>query len=262
MQRVLISATLLASAALVLVGPIAAAPASEAAEATKVEIKTADKQKVQAVFFEPRKTTQLAPGAILVHDSGGSRVQLMDLAERMWKTGFAVLVLDLRGHGASATKELNWSKMDKAERKTAWALAVRDLEAAASWLRKQKSVHSTNLNLVGYKAGCALAARHALRDENVRAVALIEPRAEELGIDVVGDLTELGGLPTYIISLKENSEAAEAMIQEAHTAAGGHPYIELMICSAPRPQQDAPSIERKVLVGIARWMKEKAFPQK
>jgi dienelactone hydrolase len=259
MQRVLISTALLASAALGLVLPLAA---SQALEATKVEIRTADKQKVQAIFFGPRKTTQLAPGAILVHDTGGSRDQLMDLAERMWKTGFAVLVLDLRGHGMSATKELNWSKLDRAERKTAWALAVRDLEAAASWLRKQKSVHSTNLNLVGYKAGCALAARHALRDENVRAVTLIEPRAEELGIDVVGDLTELGGLPTYIVSRKENSKAAEAMIQEAHSAAGGHPYIELMICSAPSKQLDAPAMERKVLVGIVRWMKKKAFPQK
>ncbi|MEM7311398.1 MAG: dienelactone hydrolase family protein [Planctomycetota bacterium] len=239
---------------------MASAPTFQWENTTAVEIKTKDSLKLRASYFEPKKKTQLAPGAILVHDTGSSRAELMDVGERLHKTGFAVLVLDLRGHGESAQDETDWAKLDDDGRKRLWALAVRDLEAASGWLRDRKEVHSTNLNLVGFRAGAALAARHSLRDENVRSVALIEPRSEELGIDVAGDLQELGGLPTYIVSKKAEKKATEAMIQEAHQASGGHPFIELMVCSAKKKADETPKVERKTCVSIAKWMKEKAFP--
>jgi dienelactone hydrolase len=251
-----------------LVAPPCAAAASQPVsalckgdEAKEVELKTSDSLTLHGSYFEPKKSTQPAPGAILVHDSSGSRAELLELADRMWKTGFAVLVVDLRGHGASATKDLTWEKLSPADQKQAWTLALNDIDAASLWLRGRKEVHATNLNLVGYRAGCGLAARFALRDENVRSVVLVEPRADELGIDIKGDLTEFGGLPTYIVSCKENSKATEAMISEAHKAAGGDPYIELMVCAAGE-QQAEPAIERKVLASIAKWTKERAFPQK
>lgn len=230
-------------------------------EAVEVELKTTDSITLHGSYFEPKKTTQPAPGAILVHDSSGSRAELLELADRMWKTGFAVLVVDLRGHGASATKDLTWDKLDPAAQKKAWSLALNDLDAASLWLRERKEVHATNLNLVGFRAGCGLAARFALRDENVRSVVLVEPRADELGVDIKGDLTEFGGLPTYIVSCKENSKATEAMIQEAHKAAGGDPYIEFMVCAGDE-QAAEPAIERKVQTSITKWIKERAFPQK
>ena len=46
------------------------------------------------------------------------------------------------------------------------AEAVATIEAAAAWLRGQKGVHKTNLSVVGLGSGCALAVRHAARDEN------------------------------------------------------------------------------------------------
>jgi len=257
-------------AALVAAAPLAAATSAAAPralsvrggdDASDVELKTKDSLSLRASYFEPKKSPQLAPGAILVHDSSGSRAELLELADRMWKSGFAVLVVDLRGHGASASKDLDWEKLSEADQKKAWALSVKDIEAASQWLRERQEVQATNLNLVGYRAGCALAARFALRDENVRSVVLVEPRPEQLGINVQGDLTELGGLPTYIVSCKENSAAAEAMIQEAHRAAGGNRYIELMVCAAPA-EAEQPAIERKVQASIAKWAKEKACPQK
>lgn len=229
--------------------------------ATEVEIKTKDSLTLRAAYFQPRESSQLAPGAILVHDSGARGDELYELAERMAKTGFAAVVLDLRGHGRSATKGLDWRKLDEDERKAAWALSVRDLEAASTWLRDRKEVHATNLTIAGHRAGCALAARYSLRDENVRSIVLVEPRTEELGIDLAGDLTELGGLPTYIVSRRDAMESTEAMIAEAHQAAGGHPYIELMVCSANMRDED-PVLDRRAIVGISKWAREKAFPKK
>ena len=228
----------------------------EAAEG--VELKTRDGVTLHASYFAPRKKTRLAPAAILIHDTGADRGHLMDLGERLWKAGFAVLALDLRGHGHSASKALTWSKLDEDGRKRLWALAVRDVEAASAWLRDRKEVHSTNLNLVGHRAGCALATRHASRDENVRSVALLEPRRKELGIDVAGDLLDLGGLPTYIISSKDARQATEGMIEAAHQATG-IPYIDLMISSSKK-RTEAP--DRKTQSGVVKWMKDKSFPKR
>ena len=228
---------------------------------TEVEIKTQDKIELRAAYFEPKRSSQLAPGAILVHDSGSTGDSLYALAERMKTSGFAILVLDLRGHGRSASKAIDWRKLDENERRSAWALAVRDLEAASAWLRDRKEVHATNLTVVGNRAGSTLAARYALRDENVRSVVLIEPQAEEFGINLAGDLVELGGLPTYIVSGKETADRTEAMIAEAHKEAGGHPFIELMICSAKK-MEEVPQLDRRAITGIAKWTKARAFPQK
>ncbi len=231
---------------------------SEYEDAEGVEIKTRDGVTLHASYFSPRKKTNLAPAAILVHDTGGDRGHLMDLGQRLWKAGFAVLALDLRGHGHSATKDLAWKRLDADGQKRLWALAVRDLEAASAWLRDQKDVHATNLNVVGHRAGCALATRHASRDENVRSVALLEPRPKELGIDVAGDLLDLGGLPTYIVSSKDKRQVAEGMIDEAHQATGS-PYIDLMICSSKK-EEHAP--DKKTQSGVVKWMKDKAFPKR
>ena len=138
-------------------------PLVESENAETVTIETRDELALSARYFAPRSKKQLAPAALLVHDAGGSRTQLMAIAERLWKSNFAVLVVDLRGHGASRTEHCDWKHLDEESRGKLWAIATRDLEAAASWLRKRKEVHSTNLNLVGAGAGCALAVRHAAR---------------------------------------------------------------------------------------------------
>lgn len=233
---------------------------TELENAETVSIGTRDELELSASYFAPRNKKQLAPAALLVHDAGRSRAQLMTIAQRLWKSNFAVLVIDVRGHGGSRTESTDWTQLDEEGQAKLWAIATRDLEAAASWLRKRKEVHSTNLNLVGAGAGCALAVRHAARDENVRAIALLAPAPEQFGFDVAGEIQDLGGLPTWIVSRKAERTATEAMVQEAHQASGGHPYIDLMFCSA-KPEQEVVA-DKRATSQLVKWLKEKAFPRR
>ena len=58
-------------------------------------------------------------------------------------------------------------------------------------------------------------------------------------------------------------KATEAMIHEAHEAAGGHPYIELMVSTAKiKSGEPKPALDRKSTSSIAKWLKERAFPKK
>jgi dienelactone hydrolase len=218
-----------------------------------VALKTADGEALQASYYKP---DSIAPGVLLVHDAGGDRTQLDPLADRLSKQGFGVLTVDLRGHGGSKTAKLDWSKLSENDRKATWALAPKDLDAAAQWLGSQPTIVSTSLTLVGYGAGCALAVRHAKGDENVVCMVLLAPNAADYGFDVRADIQTLVGLPTFVATPKDDE--AEKMALEAN-AFSGNPYLDIFVT----PPKVATPLEDKNLPGkILKWVSEKAMPKK
>lgn len=227
------------------------------AVAKSVTVETKDEQKLRGSYWAPRtKKGALAPAALLVHDAGSKRGDLDAIAERLWKQGFAVLSLDLRGHGDSVAEKSDWSKANDKDKDTLWAFATRDIDAAASWLLDQESVHKTNLNLVAHGAGCALAARHALDDENVRSISLLEPPTKCHGFDLASDIYELGGLPTMIMAPKKKKSPTEKMVKEANASFGDEPYVVLMnVKSKVKVLED-----KKTPSKVATWLKSQANP--
>ena len=228
-------------------------PRSAGSILRKVELRTQDDLVLVGDFYEANAQGRLAPAAVLVHDAGGQRSQMRLVAERLNRLGFAVLIVDLRGHGDSATKDLDWKTLDDAGRKSLWAHASKDLDAAADWLRKQPGIHKTNLSLVGNGSGCALAVRHASRDENVRCVALIGPNVVDFGFDVANDILQIEGLPTCVIAQRSSSDV-DRMVAEANAT---QPFIELFFSSsnAPNAMED-----RKTQAKVASWVKDCAMP--
>ena len=53
---------------------------------------------------------------------------------------------------------MNWEESADAQ-KELWTISTRDIEAAAEYLRAQKTIHSTNLSLLAHGNGGALAVR-------------------------------------------------------------------------------------------------------
>ncbi len=209
------------------VAPLASDP--PAADCEAVQLRTQDDLRLAASFFPPRGRREArSPGAILVHDAGRSRADLVELASALQKRGFAVLTLDLRGHGESRTPEVTFTPEDAAAAERLWAFTLRDLESAASFLRSRSDVHTSNLSLVGVGAGAALAARHAVRDGNARAVVLIAPREENLGFNLMTDVKGLGGLPTLILAERDRKNDADRLAQ-AGNQAEGLAFIEVAV---------------------------------
>jgi dienelactone hydrolase len=230
------------------------------AKPERVEVETEDHLKLIGSFYAPRlKKGERAPGALLVHDAGAGRDQLDKLAARMRKQGFAVLTLDLRGHGESGDDDDNWIEMNPEQRKSLWAFSTRDLEAGANWLLKRPEVHSTNLSLVGVRAGCALAVRHAARDENVRCVALVGPTPSVLGFDVAGELLDLAGLPSLVVVKRGDEDLTRSMVESANQSAGGHPYIALLAAGG---KEKGLLVDRKLPAELSRWLSSQAMPKR
>jgi len=227
----------------------------------RVKLNTQDKLTLVADLYLPRKKKgSVAPAALLLHDSSGKRSDLTELAGRLQKQGFAVLVPDLRGHGESVQKgDKPFAELDEGAQKRAWAFAMRDVRAGADFLSKQKGVHASNLSLLGYQAGATLAARHAVRDENVRCVVLLGPKSEQLGFNLRQDVEDLGGLPTYIGVGKDGQSDAKLLAASAQDANGGLDFVEIAIFKTvvPKPIED-----KRMPADIAKWMMEQAVPKK
>ena len=234
-------------------------PKDRKLEKERVALTTADKVELHGEFYVPRSSDDRAPAVLLLHDAGSNGAQLTPIAEYLNKRGFGVLVLDLRGHGQSAAEGLNWANMEEEEQERVWALTLDDVQAGAAWLRKRRDIHASNLTVIGVRASCALAARHAVNDENARAAILIDPEPHSLGFDILRDLRSLGGLPTLILCEKKGRQKAVRMTEASHSANGGQEYIKVqyMKCKPEKLVTD-----RRAKSSLGSWLREQVMPRR
>lgn len=223
-----------------------------------VEFEAASDDFELTAWFYPPKGNERAPAALLVHDAGGDKSQLAIYAEKLNAQGFAVLVPDLRGHGESTSEQLSWSAADDRARRKIWIFAQRDLQGAAEWLRKNDRVHSTNLNLMGLRAGSVLVASHAKDDTNAHSLVLLDPPADEAdcyGFELAEDIAEAEGLETLMVTPRGERSNAEVIVDIAE----GEAYIQIAVAKGER---DELLHDSKQAIEVARWTREQAFPRK
>jgi len=225
----------------------------------EVRVTTSDKLRIAGTFYAPKSKTGNSPAALLVHDAGADKSQLADVAEYLQKKGFGVLTLDLRGHGKSVTEDVNWAASDEDAQGRMWSLTVRDLKAGAAFLSDKKGIHASNLTVVGIGAGSSLAVRHAVKDENVRAVVLISPQSENFGFNLIASTGDLAGLPTLIMSAKDDRQNATRLVEAGHRANDGLEYIDTVVMKSKR---DKLLEDRRLKTELASWMRSQAMPKK
>jgi pimeloyl-ACP methyl ester carboxylesterase len=232
---------------------------SKAPNAVSVTIPTTDKLLIAGRYWAP-KCKDKAPGALLLHTAGADRRSLDELGEYLFKKGFAVLAVDVRGHGGSVVEGTDWSKAaDDKARESMWGLAARDVDAAAAYLLQRTEVHSTNLSVFGVGAGCALALRHAKSDDNTRALVLITPEAESYGYNTAQGVTALAGMPTLIVASNKAKDVAERLKAVGHEANAGIEYIELSLVRAEPAEVLADS---KLNNSAATWLRTQVMAKK
>jgi pimeloyl-ACP methyl ester carboxylesterase len=225
----------------------------------RVEVTTEDQRVLVGTLLTPKDTKQRLPAALLVPDAGGTRADLAEVATRLVKQGFVVLTIDLRGQGESATKEVDWRQLDEKGQAELWSLAIGDLKAGAEYLRGLDTVQPTSLCLVGYRASCALVTRHAIRDEHVRSLVLIDPQPERLGYSLVKDLEELYDLPTFVAVGKGEEANAKRLKDAAQRQSGGGDFIQVEECKC----ETGTLLGDKKLAGqLCKWALDRALPKK
>ncbi len=183
-----------------------------------------------------------APGVLLLHMYGGSRVDWEGFAAALQQTGFTILAIDLRGHGETGGAE-------------DWSLAQQDVAAAYAWLASHEGVDRQHVGVVGASIGANLALVQGAHDTSVDAVALLSPGLDYFRVTIDGLIEEYGPRPIFLAASEEDTYSAETVRALAQTAAG---EVELAIYSGAGHGTamllSEPDLTDRLIAFLARWL--------
>ena len=141
-------------------------------------VETFDRVQIFGSFEMPVGLPAPIPVALLLHGYGESRVVWEDLEERLLTEGWAVMAIDLRGHGLSTTRN-----MEAIVPQLAWRADSQqfpqDVEPALNWLQSQARLDSNRIAVIGADVGANLALIAGGRFPEVGTVVAINPDLEE-----------------------------------------------------------------------------------
>ena len=139
----------------------------------EVSFTTSDSVSIQAAYSHPKGRARV-PAVILLHQLAGERYAWNALAQKLVGNNYAVLAIDLRGHGDStAFGESTRTYKDFSD--ADYGAMIRDVRAAAAYLRGRKDVNGDRLAVIGASIGANLSLQYAAEDMQVRTVVMLSP---------------------------------------------------------------------------------------
>jgi len=139
-------------------------------EPAKVLLQSADSLQIAAFWYA--NSGKGAPVAVLLHDPGQTHHAWRTLVTPLYRSGFQILALDLRGHGES--KELTpeiYERMRQHETQPYYDM-IRDIDAAVRWLGAEQKTPAARIALVGGGFSANLAIEAVARQQGLDFVAL------------------------------------------------------------------------------------------
>ncbi len=142
------------------------------------EIKTFDLVKLKASFELPKAVPAPIPSILLLHGYGEDRKVWNSFKAQMVAQGWAVMSLDLRGHGDSKTKNQQPFAANPAWRSSSHEFP-QDIDPALDWLKQQPRLDSRRIVIIGYDLGANLALVSSGKFSEVKTVVAIKPVLNE-----------------------------------------------------------------------------------
>ena len=151
---------------------------SDVDEPGALRLETFDLVQLQGSFESPEGIPAPIPAALLLHGYGETRSVWNDLKERLLLEGWAVMTLDLRGHGQSRQRNQEEISPDPTWRTDSRQLPL-DMEPALDWLKSQPRLDSNRIAVIGSDIGANLALVAAGRFPEVGSAVAINPVLDE-----------------------------------------------------------------------------------
>lgn len=184
-------------------------PAAWAEKPRQVSFTTWDDVAISADYVAPKPQAGAAPIAILLHMYRSDRSAYAPLLGPLHDAGFAVLAIDMRGHGKSATAEL--AARVRARDTAVFEEMKQDVRAAYDWLAKQDGVDRSRFALVGASVGCSVALRYAAADRSVDAIVCLSPGLNYLGLDSKTDMERISGRRMWFVASTREAGASRTL---------------------------------------------------
>jgi pimeloyl-ACP methyl ester carboxylesterase len=140
--------------------------------------KTYDLVELHASFELPTGIPAPIPAVLLLHGYGEDRSVWKDFSKQLLTQGWAVMSLDLRGHGQSRLKNQRPIEAAPDWRTNAHEFP-QDLDPALDWLKSQPRIDNRKIVVIGSDVGANLALIASGRFREVRTVVAIKPNLME-----------------------------------------------------------------------------------
>jgi pimeloyl-ACP methyl ester carboxylesterase len=164
----------------------------------KVSFLTDDGVLIVGTYYAPASFNETTNAIILLHMFGRDRNDWNAFASdlRNSTNGYAVLSIDLRGHGESINqngKTIPFQSFTPPD----FNNMVLDVKAAKHFLAAQKNIDPNNIAIVGASIGANVGLKYAASDPSVKAVVLLSPGLNYKGIATAAAITGYKN-PIYI----------------------------------------------------------------
>ena len=148
-------------------------------------------------FYFPQDHSPPWPGVILIHMLHGDRSQWETFPEQLAEAGFAVLSIDLRGHGATGGS-VNWD------------LAITDLQQVWSMFAARQDIDQDRTAIIGASIGANLALLSSSNEASVRTSVLLSPGLNYAGVETGEAMESYADRPVLIVASQEDAYAANS----------------------------------------------------
>src|SRR5215468_7220571 len=152
--------------------------ATTASTETSPVFKTFDLVELHGSFEMPTGVPAPIPAVLLLHGYGEDRSVWTDFSKQLLERGWAVMTIDLRGHGQSRMKNGLSIKPS-----TDWRANSRefpqDLDPALDWLKSRPRVDGRKIAVIGFDIGANLALIASGRFPEVPTAVAVDPKLDE-----------------------------------------------------------------------------------
>jgi pimeloyl-ACP methyl ester carboxylesterase len=210
-----------------------------------VAFKSFDLVDLRAVFDMPSGIPAPVPAVLLLHGFGEDRSVWKDFAQQLLNRGWAVMALDLRGHGESKSRNQRPIQASLEWRKDPHEFPV-DLGPALDWLKAQPRINTRKIVVIGSDVGANLALFASGRYSEVRTVVAIKPNLDE-SLALAGSAQDFQPRSALIIaSSQAEGDRIRAMVK-----------LPARVLVASNSAGTAQSVaDRQVAEAIFQWLKE------
>jgi alpha-beta hydrolase superfamily lysophospholipase len=172
-------------------------------EVKKVSFITKDGVTIVANYY-PNKEAKFA--GILIHMRPKTKESFDDFAKFLQKQGYALLAIDLRGHGESVESikgKLDYNKFSEDEEKE----SINDIIAASNFLEKEGYSKDKQF-LIGASIGANLSFQFLTENESIKAAVLLSPGYNYRGLILDNFYKKDLDSKILVISSKDDQEMA------------------------------------------------------
>ncbi len=208
-----------------------------------LKILVGDGVDLAGTFYTPVQVAPPWPAVLLLHMAYGNRHDWGDFPQKLGTAGYAVLAIDLRGHGDSGGSR-DWSK------------GPQDTAQAWEYLTRLQGVDAQRTAIIGASFGANLALVQGAAEASIRTVVLLSPGLSYFGVSSVGAMKDYGDRPVLIVASSEDSYAAESSRQLKQMAKG--PAELQMLDNAGHGIQilaAQPDLTQQILDWLAQYVK-------